>query len=358
VTQIRSPIHTDLQQAHHADRVDDTSVKSDLRTFPNLQIDAVLEATAEVEWIIALGGLERDGAPVKWRDAERTVLSDSERVGARARRALAESCIIVITDPLELVRNLEISLAEQHGKSTHLSQMLVVASSARSSDSLFLPERALASYINTAVARDVFDSSGAGYIASRVLAAADVEMLEEDGWPSSADTLGWRPTTLRETVKLAAKSTALAAPSLLVGKTRLTDEASFWLDGAARIAGFELREIGCRSLLVDEGDSATIRGLQSIQAVASEQASAVLGHWTTERTGSIRTGNDASDLRLCGADIGAGFARHLVSNLGFARLLKEIPRVLYNGRSLTHSFAQRLDERRVRYRALLSVDSA
>lgn len=342
-------------------------------------VEAVIVAGPAAGWVPLLRSRGPAVRPMKWGDVALFVTRGRGSESVAVRTGLAGQ-VIVVTDPMHLVRGVDLLSAER-GSTPPISLMTLLRAP-RCLPSAH-PAVVFATTLHEALVHDTASTSGIGRLAEDVAAleAGDVVSGSFRGTVHTdivARTLAPLKGSLTKTAKLASKATTLIVPLLdseHPGHPRLhpADEGSVYRFAAPDrfLAKRSLDAVAGRRLVVDRGhndiinQTANLRELAEIYAsdpysVDNERAREALMRLTRKGTaapggsakGYVRPGDDVESVQLQLADVAAGWARTIIEETGYAALVDTFRLVIYNGRPMTADVARVVDAEREQHRRL------
>jgi hypothetical protein len=346
--------------------------------LPYIVIDAEVSTDLGAPWIATLQRVARGADTLKCRAVSDYVRTAVSQEATLLRDGLLTQTL-VITDPLEVVRRIDLNVGTVPGG------LMGTLLAARPADSR--PETAaLASALRDWMLDRTVDNSGAGHVANLIDAA---ESIEIDGDVKRRCRTG---NSLREYLTnelagslthatlLASKSTVLLAPVLDPEHPR-HPRIEHWAAGFAEVCLGDsdpfaprrtLVAVAGRRLLMDRGHE-NVRDLTAHvrhqaewfshpswlrwdpAADADDEADADAGRIPYRAPGYVRSADDKQVLGLQVADVAAGYARWIAENRGFRELQRAARTLLYNGRPLTGDGAARLDRDIAEHRRVLTA---
>jgi hypothetical protein len=294
--------------------------------------------------------------PIKWKQKDvQGFVRDGQGFESRVvRDGLAEQTLI-ITDPLDLIRELDVGLFNKGRVGVPFCSMVFLT---KQNIPAWVQE--FASSLRRGVSLDLLGQSGIGRVesllddamsngvfsrqASLLLPYGVVGMMERcDG-------------QLSKVAKLATQATALVAEERDPDANCELEGEGFGtlrtIDGRTNPydARRSLRNIAGSNILFDRDEPGITGMVEEVRMVAQRTGSLDfpgLG-------GSIRTGDDSEHLRIQLADVAAGWASTVVHERGFRSLAETFRYILYNGQPLTLDSAAELDRTRDLHRSLLA----
>ena len=299
---------------------------------------------------IAIRAAANGAQPAKWRHVERIVLA-GEGSEARAIRNRLARATVVITDPLEFYREVDLSCMT----SSRPDQSLTLLFSTTPEPSPSLAE--LFDKLEYHNGLYLLTASGVGRV-EQILGRSR-------GGAAAAQAAGITVQLLLEQLKrspskvhhVATKATTLVAyehnEQDREERLRAIAERKQFLDPRACYA-WDLEELAARRVVFDGGHTDITDRIEQLRAVAARHlALEPLYGLLPARAGYVVTGDDREEYALQIADMAAGWAREIMRAHGLLALVHAFPLVLYNGRKLTQESAGHLDDKKLFHAGLL-----
>ena len=370
-----------LSRRYHDDLTADHSDDTDLErprdsttgrysTYPPLQtcVSALVSLEFTAPWVGALIRAAGGQNPIKWAAVEKAVAVDRDE-SARSIREGLRSQIVIVTDAMESVREIDMRAGPQYGL------VLSLALDRTSSLGVGPGGGQVKKALHGMVLSQLVEFSGIGKLADHIAKAysGDIDgagrmsggRYREQFIQTVREGLGG---SIRLATQLATGASSLAAPLMdgdssfnrfATSERARSYETMRWSTPDPSLSRAALRTVGARRLILDDGhrDSTTmvegLRKMASIHASASDWDLDGLGDIERPEVsdGYVREQSDIYILSLQVADVAAGWARTLLAK-GYCNLCNEFRCVIYNGRELSKDGAKQLDRAIAEHRGL------
>ncbi len=321
---------------------------------PNIMVQAALTCALDAKWVRILRSVAKEKYPIKWNNVMAFVLTGRGSEASAVRDGLSEA-IIVVTDALQIYREVDLAMLDRRGSISLLSPGWQTTPVTRS----------IRAKLDKYVARDLLDGSGYGS-AKRLLRTP----LPGEGYRASLRRI--RPDkeieqdrSLRQAVHLATSATTLMAhehdpdarflDELRSDPTvcRFGDPYAEWRDR------LRLEALAARRIVFDEGHADVVRAVSALREQAEQRVDEGMVLLSGRSLGGfVGEGCDQRELRLQLADIAAGWASEILHTFDFARLHATFRVVIFNGIRLSALDAGRLDHQRIAHHRSFVVRAA
>lgn len=340
---------------------DDTTVPRD-RSIPSrahrranrrggyVVVEASIRPETDERADIAIRAAASGARPAKWKHVEGIVLT-GPGVDAQAIRNRLACATIVITDPLEFYRDIDLTFMTAGSP----GQSLALLASAGCEASA--PVMELFDQLEYTNGLYLLSTSGVGRVEQILGMAGGAGAAETDGMSVKAllEELKRAPSKVH---RLATKATTLVAYEHddqereervrdIAERKQFFDPRTFYV--------WELEDLAGRRLVFDGGQNDITDRIEQLRAAAARYLAEVPSFGMLPvRTGYVVTVDDRDEYALQIADMAAGWAREIARTHGLLEVSRTFPLVLYNGQKLTAEAAANLDEKKLHHGRLIS----
>lgn len=325
---------------------------------PYVRIEAAIRSNVSGNWVgqlIRAGGSQKT---MKWHHVASFVLDGADEAAKAVRDGLSHQ-VLVVTDPMEMARDLDLRLASQTGNGPLVGGLLLGIIPLDGSGVI----GTFAKDIRGWIARDLLDSSGVGTVETLVRDAASWERTAQRPALTSRTIALHVNGSINLAAKIASRSMMLVLHERdpeTYSTSAFRPNSGFSLFGVydtSAIAQVRLDRIAAAKVVFDRGEEHVTRVVNAVRNEAG-RARAYSPLDDPALSGFAKDGDDTQSLRLQLADVCAGYGRAILeatkySNTGLRELTHRFRLVLYNGRELSADAASRTDARRVRHRDLM-----